>query len=247
MDAKRHTRAPAGAEELAARLGHRFRRPELLELALTHSSWANERGAGGAHNERLEFLGDAVLELCVSTELFQRFPKEREGDLTRLRAHLVSTVGLAQRARELGLDAHIRLGKGEEQQGGRERDAILSDALEAVLAAVYEDGGFAAARDAVARIFAGHWPEATAVPQARDAKSRLQEATQHIFGKTPVYAQVATSGPEHAKHFQARLTLPDGRDFHGQGTSSRKAEQDAAARALEALFAQDLWPGGTRE
>lgn len=238
-----HARGPADADALAARLGHRFARPELLELALTHSSWANERGAGSAHNERLEFLGDAVLELCVSTELFQRFPGAREGELTRLRAHLVSTVGLAQRARELGLDAHIRLGRGEEQQGGRDRDAILSDALEAVLAAVYEDGGFAAARDAVARIFAGHWPEAAGAPQARDNKSRLQEATQHLFsGKMPVYAQVAASGPEHAKHFQVRLTLPDGRYFPGQGTSLRKAEQDAARCALEALAAQKRWP-----
>ncbi|MDE7241999.1 ribonuclease III [Desulfovibrio sp.] len=246
MDEKRGTRAAAHAEELAARLGHRFHRPELLAQALTHSSWANERGAGSAHNERLEFLGDAVLELCVSTELFRRFPKLREGELTRLRAHLVSTVGLAQRARELGLDAHLRLGKGEEQQGGRTRDAILSDALEAVLAAVYEDGGFAAARDAVARIYAGHWPLAAGAPQARDAKSRLQEAVQHLFGKMPVYAQAAASGPEHAKHFQARLMLPDGREFAGQGTSMRKAERDAAARALEALFAQKLWPPDTR-
>ena len=242
MDEKRGTQGPAQAEELAGRLGHRFTRPELLEEALTHSSWANERGAGCAHNERLEFLGDAVLELCVSTELFRRFPQLREGELTRLRAHLVSTVGLAQRARELGLDAHLRLGKGEEQQGGRTRDAILSDALEAVLAAIYEDGGFAAAMDAVARIYAGHWPLAAGAPQARDAKSRLQEAVQHLFGTMPVYAQGPTSGPEHAKHFQARLTLPDGRDFAGQGTSLRKAEQDAAARALEALFAQKLWP-----
>ena len=242
MDGKKQKPGYPDAEELAGRLGHRFRRPELLMLALTHSSWANERGAGSAHNERLEFLGDAVLELCVSTELFQRFPEVREGELTRLRAHLVSTVGLAQRARELGLDAHLRLGRGEELQGGRARDAILSDALEAVLAAIYEDGGFAAAREAVARIFAGHWPAGAAAPQARDAKSRLQEATQHLFGTMPVYAQVATSGPEHAKHFQVRLTLPDGREFAGQGTSCKKAEQDAAACALEALFAQKLWP-----
>lgn len=242
MDELLDKAAPRPCAELAERLGHRFRRPELLELALTHSSWANERGAGHAHNERLEFLGDAVLELCVSTELFRRFPTVREGELTRLRAHLVSTTGLAQRARELGLDAHLRLGRGEEQQGGRSRDAILSDALEAVLAAIYEDGGFAAAKDAVARIFAGHWPAAAGAPQPRDGKSRLQEATQHLYGKMPVYAQVATSGPEHAKRFQVRLTLPDGREFAGQGTSCKKAEQDAAACALEALAAQKRWP-----
>ncbi|MBD5539237.1 MAG: ribonuclease III [Desulfovibrio sp.] len=245
MDDKKTAPDGADVNDLAAKLGHSFRRPELLEQALTHSSWANERGAGGAHNERLEFLGDAVVELCVSSELFRRFPKLREGELTRLRAHLVSTRGLARRARELGLDAHLRLGRGEEQQGGRDRDAILSDALEAVLAAVYEDGGFAAARDAVARIFAGHWPADAGAPQARDYKSRLQEAVQHLFGTMPVYTQAATSGPEHAKHFQVRLTLPDGRDFAGQGTSCKKAEQDAARCALEALATQKLLPADT--
>lgn len=245
MDDKKTAPDGADVEDLAAKLGHRFRRPELLGLALTHSSWANERGAGSAHNERLEFLGDAVMELCVSSELFRRFPKLREGELTRLRAHLVSTQGLARRARELGLDAHLRLGRGEEQQGGRDRDAILSDALEAVLAAVYEDGGFAAAKDAVARIFAGHWPSDAGAPQARDYKSRLQEAVQHLFGTMPVYTQAATSGPEHAKHFQVRLTLPDGRNFAGQGTSLKKAEQDAARCALEALVAQKSLPADT--
>lgn len=246
MNENSEAKGALAATELAARLGHTFRRPELLDLALTHSSWANEQGAPCAHNERLEFLGDAVLELCVSTELFQRFPEAREGELTRLRAHLVSAVGLAQRARELGLDAHIRLGKGEERQGGRTRDAILSDALEAVLAAVYLDGGFAQAREAVARVFAGHWPLATGAPQARDAKSHLQEAVQNLFGTMPVYAQVASSGPEHAKHFQVRLTLPDGRGFPGEGASLRKAEQAAAACALEALAEQNLWPAKTR-
>lgn len=228
--------------ELAERLGHKFKRQELLELALSHSSWANEQGLGDAHNERLEFLGDAVIELCVSTELFRRFPKAREGELTRLRAHLVSTAGLAQCARELGLDEYIRLGRGEEQQGGRLRDAILSDVLEAVLAAVYEDGGFAAAKACAERIFAGHWPQTAVVPKAQDCKSHLQEAMQHIFGVLPVYAQLAASGPEHARHFQVRLTLPDGRHFVGQGTSCKKAEQDAAKGALETLAAQKLWP-----
>lgn len=245
MDENRQAQADAGHEahaELARRLGHTFAHPELLRLALTHSSWANECGAGDAHNERLEFLGDAVLELCVSAELFRRFPKMREGELTRLRSRLVSTVGLAERARELGLDARLRLGKGEEQQGGRDRDAILSDALEAVLAAVYEDGGFAAAQGAVARIFEGHWPRGAGAPRVRDCKSRLQEATQHLFGRTPVYARESASGPEHAKCFQVRLTLPDGQGFAGQGTSCKKAEQDAAGRALAALAAQKLWP-----
>src|SRR5574344_2462695 len=117
-------------------LHYTYSRPELLEMALTHSSWANEHGQGQAHNERQEFLGDAVLELCVSWELFSRFPEAREGDLTRLRSRLVSTTGLADLARELGLQHHLKLGRGEECQGGRDRDTVLSDLLEAVVASV---------------------------------------------------------------------------------------------------------------
>ena len=133
---------PRARIALEEKLGHVFARPELLDLALTHSSWANEYSGGQHHNERQEFLGDAVLELCVSWELFRRFPEAREGELTKLRARLVSTVSLAERAREFGLDSLLKLGKGEERQGGRSRDSVLSDVLEAVLAAVYEDGGF---------------------------------------------------------------------------------------------------------
>ena len=132
-------------ELVKKRLGHSFARRELLDLALTHSSWANEYSCGQEHNERQEFLGDAVLELCVSWEIYKRFPSAREGELTKMRSNLVSAVSLAERARDLGLDVLLKLGRGEENQGGRKRDAVLSDALEAVLAAVYEDGGFAAA------------------------------------------------------------------------------------------------------
>ena len=129
----------------ASALGHDFARADLLRLALTHSSWANEHGAGQEHNERLEFLGDAVLELCVSQKLFSSIPGAREGELTRLRSELVSTESLAQRAREQGLDKRLLLGRGEERQGGRERDTVLSDLFEAVLGAIFADGGFAAA------------------------------------------------------------------------------------------------------
>lgn len=220
---------------LEQRLGHKFGNAELLFTALTHSSWANEAGCPGAHNERLEFLGDAVLELCVSSELFRRFPEAREGDLTRMRAHLVSTASLAGVAVELGIDNALLLGRGEEIQGGRQRETILADAVEAVLAAVYEDGGFAAAQRAVGRIFASHWPEALEKPQANNAKSRLQELTQRLFKGCPVYALAGASGPEHAKIFEVCLTLPDGREFFARNTSCKKAEQDAAAHALQAL------------
>ena len=220
---------------LEERLGHVFARPELLDLALTHSSWANECDGGQRHNERQEFLGDAVLELCVSWELFRRFPDAREGELTKLRARLVSTVSLAERAREFGLDGLLKLGRGEERQGGRGRDSVLSDVLEAVLAAVYEDGGFAAAQKAVARIFEPHWPQAAGQPQRKDYKTRLQEVAQQLFKERPVYAQLASHCPEHAKIFEVSLHLPDGREFTASGTSCKKAEQEAARQALNAL------------
>lgn len=220
-------------------LGHTFIRRELLDTALTHSSWANENGAE-QHNERLEFLGDAVLELCVSHELFRRFPTAREGSLTKMRSRLVSAPSLAGQARKIGLDTLLKLGKGEEGQGGRKRDTVLSDALEAVLAAVYADGGFAAAQAAVRELFAGMWPEAEAAEKiaSKDCKTRLQEIVQQRFGQTPVYVRRNSHGPEHARIFEVVLRLPDGKEIVAEGSSCKKAEQNAAQRALEDLRAQ---------
>ena len=216
-------------------LGHTFARPELLDLALTHSSWANECGTGQNHNERLEFLGDAVLELCVSAQLYGRFPDAREGELTKMRAHLVSTVSLAERARKIGLDTLLKLGRGEESQGGRTRDGVLSDAFEAMLAAVYEDGGFAAAQAAVARLFADRWPTAATKTMPKDYKTRLQEASQQRFGEAPLYTRLGSRGPEHAKVFEIGLKLPNGKEFVATGSSCKKAEQNAAQQALAML------------
>ena len=137
--------------ELETKLGYHFRNVELLERALTHTSYANEQGLNAAHNERQEFLGDAVMELCVSAELFRRFPDTREGDLTRLRSSLVSTHSFANFARQTGIDRLLFLGRGEEAQGGRTRDTNLSDVFEAVMAAIYQDGGFEACQKTVAR------------------------------------------------------------------------------------------------
>lgn len=226
----------AAFELVKKQLGHSFVRQELLKLALTHSSWANECAAGQEHNERQEFLGDAVLELCVSWELYTRFPSAREGELTKMRSHLVSAVGLAERTRDLGLDVLIKLGRGEESQGGRKRDAVLSDALEAVLAAVYEDGGFAAAQKVVAHIFAGQWPSRAGDGKAlKDYKTRLQEASQQRFGQAPLYTRTGSHGPEHSKVFEVSLCMPDGSLFAASGSSCKKAEQQAARAALEAL------------
>ncbi|WP_428566529.1 MAG: ribonuclease III [Solidesulfovibrio sp. DCME] len=216
-------------------LGHAFSRPELLVTALTHSSWANERGEASQHNERLEFLGDAVLELCVSEELFVRFPEAPEGELTLLRSQLVNESSLAGLARELGLETHVLLGKGEEIQGGRSRPALLSDVFEAVIGALFLDGGYPAARDFVAQVFREAWPDRPLAPKTKDFKSRLQEYTQKIHKARPAYALLGCEGPEHDKRFQVRLTLPGGQAVTAVDKSVKKAEQLAARLALESL------------
>ena len=213
---------------------HRFDQVKLLETALTHSSYANEQECN-ADNERLEFLGDAVLELCVSEEGFRRFPDAPEGQLTRIRSQLVKEKSLAAIARDLGLSRHVLLGRGEEQQGGRDRDALLADAFEAVMGAVFLDGGFETARNVILRIFDGRWPEPASLTEAKDYKSRLQEVAQERFRDRPVYVLAGTSGPEHEKVFIVDATLPGGEVFRGEGTSVKRAEQEAACMALDFL------------
>ena len=223
---------------LERNLGYSFKNVELLVEALTHSSFANEKGESTHHNERLEFLGDAVLSLCVSSELFRLFPHAREGDLTRLRSGLVSAFSLADLARELGLDVYLLLGKGEESQGGRGRDALLGDALEAVLGAVFEDGGFAGARKFVQNLFQKRWPDDVLCHETqKDYKTRLQELTQQKYKEKPLYTLHASHGPEHAKIFEVRLVLPDGQSLLARGHSVKRAEQKAAQTALAMLEA----------
>lgn len=225
----------SAAEEIEKIFGYKFKNTCLLDKALTHSSWANESNMAEQHNERQEFLGDAVLELCVSTELYLRFPNAREGDLTKMRARLVSGASLYDIAKRTGLDKLVKLGVGEERQGGRDRPTVLGDAFEAVLGAVYEDGGFEVARSCVQRIFADYWPKTDSTQSARDYKSRLQQICQHIFHDVPLYSLEGTQGAEHAKIFATSVRLPDGQIFHGRNTSCKKAEQDAAAAALARL------------
>jgi len=216
-------------------LGYVFQDAGLLAAALTHSSFANEADGGYPHNQRLEFLGDAVLSLCISSELFARFPAAPEGDLTRLRSQLVNAASLAELARKIGLEGYLRLGRGEESQGGRKRDALLEDALEAVLGAVYEDGGFAPALELVRRLFAGHWPRTLMQKCQKDFKSQLQEIVQQQCHERPTYTLSASRGPEHAKLFEVCVRLPDGRSFIAGGPSLKRAEQEAARNALLAL------------
>ncbi|KAB1438972.1 ribonuclease III [Pseudodesulfovibrio senegalensis] len=223
--------------ELEQCIHHRFSQVKLLHLALTHSSYANEQGCEG-NNERLEFLGDAVLELCISEEAYKRYPLVPEGHLTRIRSNLVKEKSLASIARGLGLDRYLLLGRGEDMQGGRERDSLLSDVFEAVIGAVFLDSGFENAKRVVAGIFSDRWPENTVMREAKDYKSRLQEETQRLFQARPVYVLTGTEGPEHEKVFEVRVTLPDESGFEASGTSVKKAEQNAARKALELLGTQ---------
>jgi len=220
--------------ELQDCIHHRFGQVKFLKTALTHSSYANEQ-EGFDDNERLEFLGDAVLELCISEEGFRRFPSAAEGQLTRIRSQLVKEQSLAGIARSLTLDKFIRLGRGEELQGGRERDALLADAFEAVLGAIFLDGGFEAARRSILTIFEDRWPEQAVLPEIKDYKSRLQEVAQERFRDRPVYVLAGTSGPEHEKIFEVDVTLPQGEVFRGTSTSVKRAEQESARIALDFL------------
>jgi ribonuclease-3 len=225
-------------DQLQRDIPYRFSQVKLLEEAMTHSSHANEQQSGAAHNERLEFLGDAVLELCVSQALYSRFPDTREGELTAMRSRLVNQDTLAGLARKLGVPACLVLGKGEEAQGGRDRDSLLSDAFEALLGAIFLDGGFAGSAAVVERLFEPLWPRKSASTRSKDSKSRLQELTQQLFRDRPLYTLVSSSGPEHDKIFTVRLDLPDGQSFVANGSSVKRAEQTGALMALRHL-AQD--------
>lgn len=223
---------------LQQRIGHRFADPGLLQRALTHRSFGTD------HNERLEFLGDAVLSLVVSSLVFDRLGDSDEGDLTRVRAHLVREDSLHRAALQLGLPELLRLGEGEARGGGALRPSILADALEALIGATFQDGGLAAARSLVQSLF-GEIIETTDVSSwTKDAKTELQEWLQARHLPVPVYRIVATRGQAHAQTFEVEcavpaLTLAES----GEGRSRRIAEQEAARRMIVALNDVDS-PGG---
>lgn len=219
---------------LEQRLAHRFDEPGLLARALTH------RSAGPEHNERLEFLGDAVLALAVSALLFERFAGSDEGDLTRIRAHLVREDSLHRLALQLGLPEMLRLSEGEQRGGGAQRPSILADALEAVIGAVFLDGGYAAAHALVQRLL-GELIESTEVQGwSKDAKTELQEWLQARRIAVPAYRIVATRGQAHAQTFEVECGVAAlGLAERGEGRSRRAAEQQAAQRLLEGLKASD--------
>ncbi|MFQ5350936.1 MAG: ribonuclease III [Thermoanaerobaculia bacterium] len=215
------------------RLGYRFRRPELLERALTHRSYANERGLAENY-ERLEFLGDAVLGLATAEKLFDETPPRQEGELTRSKGHLVSARVLAELAETLELGAILRLGVGEERSGGRGKGSLLADALEAVLGAVFRDGGYAEARRVVAELLE-RAPAPEGGIESRDAKTTLQELAQASGWGRPRYQQIAVSGPDHDKLFTVECRLDGGPSGSGTGRTKKEAEQQAAAAVLGQL------------
>lgn len=225
----------AALENFQKTLGHHFKNIELLRLALTHSSWAHCQGDHLRSNERLEFLGDAVLELCVSSFLFHHFSEAPEGKLTSMRSHLVNGRSLGEIAISLGIPDLMRKSIGAEWQGAKQRQSLGADALEAVIAAVYLDSGFPAAMRVAERLFHDSWDGAGQTPSRKNSKNALQEETMRLFHALPNYRIVSESGPEHAKVFGALACLPDGREFYGEGGNRKKAEQAAAAKALDNL------------
>jgi ribonuclease-3 len=240
--------------EFKTRLGYTFRDEGLLRLALTHPSVAHEQGEtapGGddaqrrpAHNQRLEFLGDAVLQLVLTQQLYEKFPAFDEGPLTKARAKLVNRRTLAEHARVLGLGAHLILSRGEEMHGGRERASALADTFEALLGAVFLDGGFEAAREFILREFSAAFGQLDTLPTIENPKGELQELLQARSPEAPEYHVVSTTGPDHDRVFECTVQHGGVELARGGGKSKKAAESDAALAALHKLREElEIKPG----
>jgi ribonuclease-3 len=227
---------PAGDRALAERLGHVFVAPDLLDQALCHRSWCAEHG-GAASNERLEYLGDAVLGLIVAEHTFSSHPELSDGMLSKVRASVVNARALADVAADLGIPDHLRLGKGEDASGGRTKESILADTMEAVIGAVYLDGGMDAARELVLSLLGDRITVAVGEPGESDHKSRLQEETVRLGRGVPHY-EVVGSGPDHARRYLATVYVAGQRLGTGEGRSKKDAEQVAAQVACGSLEAE---------
>jgi len=219
---------------LEGRLGRSFNDPGLLALAMAHRSWCAEN-PGASSNERLEFLGDAVLGIVVTDHLFLTYPEMAEGELAKVRASVVNSEALALVAAGLSLGSALLLGKGEDASGGREKSSILADAMEAVIGAVYLDGGREAAATLVMGLLGEVIEEAAAGPGGQDYKTRLQELAAHRFDQVPRY-EVVDDGPDHAKRFFATVTVGGVTRGRGEGRSKKHAEQAAAQEAWHELM-----------
>lgn len=222
-------------EELQAQIGYRFSDAALLDEALTHRSYANEQRRRCADNERLEFLGDAILGLVIAEALFAEDPIRPEGELSRLRSELVNAGTLAQLARQIGLGASLKLGRGEGKSGGSAKENILADAFEALLGAIYLDAGLAAVRPIILDLFARAIVEKTKQRGNSDYKSQLQEYLQSLQQTPPEYLLIETLGPEHDRVFVVEVRIPDQLLGVGRGRSKKEAEQAAAGDALSTL------------
>ncbi len=226
-------------KDLEAAIGYHFHNISLLQNALTHSSYANERWHNSLlSNERLEFLGDSVLGMLVAEYLYRTFPNRPEGELTRMRADMVCEGTLAGAANRIGLGKHLLLGHGEEQGGGRSRDSILADAMESVIAACFLDGGLNAALEVVQRFILVEVP-VTKLHNA-DYKTQLQELVQQKKNQTLTYTLVGQSGPDHDKRFEVQVSLNGQVVGTGEGSSKKRAEQMAAHAAIAQLFPKSL-------
>ena len=215
-------------------LGYRYKNKLLLQTALSHTSYANETYQDSLRSyERLEFLGDSILGFVAAEYLFRTFPTKHEGELTRIRAELVCEKNLAHVARQLDVGSELLLGHGEEQGGGRDRSSILCDVMESLIAAAYLDGGFDAARGIVERVIL---PKLTEVVKTHDYKTELQELVQRKKDQVLSYELTGESGPDHCKEFSVRVLLNGTPVGEGSGTSKKRAEQNAAMRAIETLF-----------
>ncbi len=226
-------------KDLENAIGYRFKDITLLQNALSHSSYANERWHDSLKsNERLEFLGDSILGMVTAEYLYHHFPDRLEGDLTRMRADMVCERALAKVAERINLGQHILLGHGEETGGGRTRDSILADAVESVIAACFLDGGMEPARKFINTFVLTEVP----VKKLRntDYKTALQELVQQKKNQVLSYALVGESGPDHDKHFVVQVSLNGKVVGEGNGTSKKRAEQDAAKSAIEALFPNEM-------
>lgn len=217
---------------LEDKVGHSFSEPALLRLALTHRSVSSDDPARN-DNERLEFLGDAVLQLVVTDMLYESYPQLAEGQMAKVRAAVVSRDTLAEVARSLDIGEHIELAPSEEATGGREKDSILADAVEAVIGAAYLDAGLETARQVVLDLWSDRVAERAREPGVKDYKTRLQELVARD-GRRPVY-EVEGTGPDHDRRFVATVTVEGSEHGTGEGRSKKEAEQEAAARALDAL------------
>ena len=220
-------------DSLETSMAYHFHDRQLPLQALTHKSYSNEQRRLVAHNERLEFLGDAVLELVISDLVYQRYPDIPEGGLTRLRAEVVSEKGLSAVARKLRIGSGLRLGRGEQRNGGKDKDSLLADALEALFGAVYLDGGFSAVRQVIERIFSEVIAAAARQRYGSDYKTCLQERLQARFNQLPEYQLTEVCGPDHELIFNVEVRFSGQVLGRGSGASKKRAEQKAAAGALD--------------